>query len=999
VNAHIPADIDRDEKVHIQSRRRKFDIPENAPVLGIALSGGGIRSATVSLGVFQYLAHEERRARHRSAAATGHAAALPHQEEGAAGAAAAHPPHAEQAARDAAGERPTSRLLSRIDYCSSVSGGGYFATFFGSLFLPGSERAKGALVTPEIMVVAVSPAAAPGRSEWELAAERAADVLCDTNFDGSRMTPMRWLRENGRYLAPTGGGDYLYAAAVAIRNFFALHYVIAVSLVTIFLLFAAARVFGFAYDFDFWFATLETRFLPQPGADFWPSVWWILPLASLSLIVVPLGIAFFLAQTERWGKSLRLNLPLITGLVIAAPCLVYAATGEAPPLTWPTAWLQAVAAADLSLPAIARWDVGRLAAAYIALAAVLAAIGYVTARIIARWPVRAGDAQTQRARAGEPAATTITRTKLSQWLVAPLIVTLTLCAFALVDTIGQTVYALWTVGAHQKWLAGGGTIAVLIPLLNKLLPLVTGSGDPATKAWVRIPLSALAFVAGVALFVAVASLWSVLTHALVFQGDRPVGDPGCVMLMPGDKESRDVALDASQRIVVSIPPRDVTCDPGTEPVLPETWAWLFAPLLLISVLTGHGVGFINLSSLQRYYAGHLTRSYLRASLFAEDPDAERDVRSAARTDDITVKTYYHQSSLAPLHFINVTLNQTVASGSQLVQRDRKGMNVAIGPYGFTIGNRSFVGWKLAEMDYQLQRSPATVIGKPDDSALPRYLQGTKLVVEPLSIGNWCAISGAAFTTGHGKGTTLGLSLLLALTNVRLGYWWDAEVESPKPSRRAPHDSRFIQLVSAVFRTQSFLLNELFGRYYGTRRSHWYLSDGGHFENTAAYELIRRRAPHIIVLDNGRDADYAFEDIANLVRKARIDLDAEIEFLTSLELSEFVDASVRQYFGTPEEFKPGHAGPVYATLAHIRYKDAPQGLLLVLKPRVAGIEPLDILNYKQASPDFPQQSTTNQFYDEAQWESYRSLGYWIAQEIFSERAPASPDKWVPRKMFA
>jgi hypothetical protein len=979
VNPHLPGEIDQAEKVHIRSRRRKFGVPDDAPALGIALSGGGIRSATVSLGVFQYLAHEEKRARDLTAAAA--------ESDG---------PHG---GRGAAVETAALRLLSRIDYCSSVSGGGYFATFFGSLFLPKSERAKGALVTPEIMAVVVGRAPAPGRSEWELSAERAADVLCDTNFDGSRMTPMRWLRENGRYLAPTGGGDYLYAIAVAIRNFFSLHYVIAVSLVTIFLLFAAVRVFGFAYEFDFWFGAVETLFLPSPGADLWPSVWWILPLASVALIVVPIGVAFFLAQTERWGRWFRLNLPLITALAVAAPCLVYAASGEAPPLGWPTAWLRAIAAADLSLNAVARWDVGRLAAAYIGIAAVLAAIFYLAARIIARSPVPVDDGGTQRARAGEPAATTITRTLLSQWLMVPLIVTLTLSAFALVDTIGQTVYALWTVDAHQKWLAGGGTIAVLIPLLKKLLPLVTGSGDPTTKAWVRIPLSGVAFVAGVALFVAVASLWSVLTYAFVFAGDRPVGDPGCRMVMRGNKPVRDVSLDAAQRIVVATPARDVTCDPGTEPMLPETWAWLFAPLLLISLLTGHSVGFINLSSLQRYYAGHLMRSYLRASRFAEDPDAERDVRSAARTDDITVKSYYHPSSLAPLHYINVTLNQTVASGSQLVQRDRKGMNVAIGPFGFTIGNRSFVRWSLAEMDYKRQRCPAMVIGRPDDSALPRYLQDTRLVIEPLSIGNWCAISGAAFTTGHGKGTTLGLSLLLALTNVRLGYWWDAEVDRPTPSRRAPNDSLFVQLVCAVFGTQSYLLNELLGRYYGTRRSHWYLSDGGHFENTAGYELIRRRAPRIIVLDNGRDADYAFEDLANLVRKARIDLNAEIEFLTALELSEFVDASVRKYFGTPEDFKPDHADPVYAALARVRYPDAPEGLMLVLKPRVAGIEPLDILNYKEASPDFPQQSTTNQFYDEAQWESYRSLGYFIAQEIFRERASATPDKWLPRNMFA
>ena len=219
-------------------------------------------------------------------------------------------------------------------------------------------------------------------------------------------------------------------------------------------------------------------------------------------------------------------------------------------------------------------------------------------------------------------------------------------------------------------------------------------------------------------------------------------------------------------------------------------------------------------------------------------------------------------------------------------------------------------------------------------------------------------------------------------------------------RRAPADSPLVQALAVVFRTQSYLLNEMFARYYGTRRSHWYLSDGGHFENTAVYELIRRRVHNIIVLDNGRDADYAFDDISNLVRKARIDLDAEIEFFTSDELWGYVDESVRRYFGTLEDFKSDSQSSAYATLARIHYKEAPeiQGLMLVLKPRVAGIEPLDILNYKQASPDFPQQSTTDQFYDEAQWESYRSLGYWIAEQIFSERAPASADKWVPRKMF-
>ena len=970
MNPHLPGEIANEESVQIRSRRRKFGIPDNDASLGVALSGGGIRSATVSLGVFQYLAQEEKRGRDRTAAA---------------GAAQARPPRA--------------RPLSRIDYLSSVSGGGYFATFFCSLFLPRDVRAKGAQVTPEAMPAGVAPPElVPQKTEWELAAERATDALCDTTFDGSRMTPMRWLRENGRYLAPGGGGDYLYAAAVAARNFLGLHYVIAVSLLAIFLLLAAVRVLGFAAAPEFWIP-IEARFMPDAGANFWVSVWWVPAIACFALLVVPVGVAFFLAQSERVGKRDRVNLPLIAAIGIVVLCLFYAYAGEAPRLDW---FHHPATVEDA-----AHWGASRFAALYVALVALLALAWYFVAHDRARRMAQGGEvvpavAEGRRRRAAEypePATTTITRTKLSRALAPLLTLTLAVAAYALVDTIGQTVYALWTVEASTKWVMSASTVAVLIPLLKRLLPLVTGSGDPSTRAWVRIPLSALALVAGLILFVTVASLWSALTQGLVWHGARPAGDPGCYMILPSDAGQREVTLDPARRIVVNRAQRQEECVDGAEPIGPGTLAWLFLPLLVISLLTANEIGFINLSSLQRYYAGHLMRTYLRASTFAEDPEAEHDVRSAARADDITLDTYYNEGSLAPLHFISTTLNQTVASGSQLVQRDRKGLSLAIGPVGFTVGARSFVRWNLAELDYRKGECPARVVGEPERSALPRYVANTQLVVEPLSIGNWCAISGAAFTTGHGKGTTLGLSLLLALTNVRLGYWWNAEVQKPIPARESLADPRWVERLSAMFATQSYLLNEMFARYYGSRRAYWYLSDGGHFENTAAYELLRRRAPRIIVLDNGRDDDYSFDDVANMVRKARIDLDAEIEFFNAEELWSFVDISARKYFATPEEFRTNPAGLAYATLARVRYAEAPQApaLMLVVKPRVTGMEPLDILNYKDANPDFPQQSTTDQFYDEAQWESYRSLGYWIAAQLFAERTPVE-GKWVPRQMF-
>jgi len=990
MNPQLPEAVERDEEVQRTSRRRAFGLATDTPTLGIALSGGGIRSATLCLGAFQYFAREERRAR---------------------------------AAGTARG-----RLLSRIDYCSSVSGGGYFATFFTSLFLPKHVRDAGSLATPEALPAeTVDAAGPPPPTPWEAAAGRAADVLCDEGHASGRMTPLRWLRENGRYLAPNGGSDYLYAAATAIRNFLALHYVIAVSIVALFLLVGAARVLGFALAPDAWYAYVEAPFMPDPSAWLWPSAWWALAVASFALVLVPAGVAYFLAQGERWSETLRVNFPLITAIGVAAACIAFVASGVFAFTTRDTGVPIEVAFAGHGI------DAWRCAAAFIAYVALAAIALYAAARLCgsrasaAQAPHAAGHVA---ANATEPAATTITRTKLSHWLLPPLYVTLAIAGYALVDTVGQTLYARYTAHALGRWAVGGGVLALLIALAKRLLPLVSGLGDSTTPWWKRIPATAFAFVAGIGLALVVAAVWSTMTHALVFGGAAPFGDPGCLMGMPADAPARDVALDASGRIVVTAPVETLVCGAGAPPIAPLAWLALFAAFLIVALFTGRTVGFINLSSLQRYYSGHLMRSYLRASLFAEDADVEPDVRKAARRDDIALSAYYNRASLAPIHLVNVTMSQTLASGSSLVDRDRKGANLAIGPFGFALGRSGFVGWNPADIDDKLQRCPGTVLGARDDAALPGFTAGDALVMEPLSIGNWCAISGAALTTGHGKGTTLGLSLLLALTNVRLGYWWNTAIAPaddaappttgdsapPPPANvRKPfhavaraalaHAKRQLlidfdrrRILSTVFRAQTYLAEEMTARYHGARRSHWYLSDGGHFENTAAYELVRRRVRHIVALDNGRDAGYAFDDVANLVRKARIDFGARIEFMSRAELWAFVDASVREHFGAPQDFAPGGASRAYAMLARIRYDDGSTGLLLVVKPRVTGLESIDIRNYHATSADFPQQTTNDQFYDEAQWESYRALGAFIAETLFAERTPVDPRKWIPRRMF-
>jgi hypothetical protein len=283
--------------------------------------------------------------------------------------------------------------------------------------------------------------------------------------------------------------------------------------------------------------------------------------------------------------------------------------------------------------------------------------------------------------------------------------------------------------------------------------------------------------------------------------------------------------------------------------------------------------------------------------------------------------------------------------------------------------------------------------------------------ESLSIGKWTGISGAAFSTGLGSRTSLGLSLLCGLANVRLGYWWNSGVS---PSWRS--GGRRPWALETVFAVQSYLLSEFLSRFYGTSRKHWYLSDGGHFENMGAYELIRRRLARIVLIDAEADPDYTFDGLANLIRKARLDFGARVEFLTEKGIEECVPQAHRHLFGTLEQLRRGKWSqepvkerlidqlrltveePVdearhslaHAALARVTFVDEPgwEGWLLYIKPTLVGDEPADIVQYHRAHLPFPQETTADQFFDEAQWESYRMLGYHIGLDVFGTGVPAA-----------
>ena len=60
-----------------------------------------------------------------------------------------------------------------------------------------------------------------------------------------------------------------------------------------------------------------------------------------------------------------------------------------------------------------------------------------------------------------------------------------------------------------------------------------------------------------------------------------------------------------------------------------------------------------------------------------------------------------------------------------------------------------------------------------------------------------------------------------------------------------------------------------------------------------------------------------------------------------------------------------------------------GKFILIKPVLIPTLPRDIFAYCAANPDFPNQPTSDQFFDERQFESYRELGYQLTKELLQE----------------
>lgn len=386
-------------------------------------------------------------------------------------------------------------------------------------------------------------------------------------------------------------------------------------------------------------------------------------------------------------------------------------------------------------------------------------------------------------------------------------------------------------------------------------------------------------------------------------------------------------------------------------------AWTFALFLGAALLLGWRVD-INKFSLYMLYRNRLVRAYFGASSRARKPHPFTGFDPG---DDPSLADLKQQR---PCHIINTSLN--LVGGDELAWRTRKAASFTFTP--------RYCGFELP---------PGAAGAAAVDAGGARSLDATRGCYRPtgayasrsgagadddagVRLGMAVAVSGAAASPNMGAHSSPPLNFLMTMFNVRLGRW------CPNPRKAAwQQSSPPVGLFS--------LLAELFGLT-NADASYVYLSDGGHFDNLGIYELVRRRCRLIIAVDVASDGRLAFEDLGNAIRKVGTDLHVRID----------LDVSKLAQLGSE-----GLCGASCA-VGTLRYSQVDpggtDGTLLYLKPAIVGRENADLLNYRKVHPAYPHESSVDQWFDETQFESYRALGQYIGACALdgAVRAARSPD---------
>lgn len=802
----------------------------------LCLSGGGIRSATFGLGVLQGLAG--------------------------------------------------IGALGKLDYLSTVSGGGYIGGWLTTwLHREGSRDVMHGL----------DPSLA------------SAETQRTDSF-----SPVDRLRSTCRYLAPRGGllsADVWTLLATMGRNLL-LNWLVLLPLLAAGLL--VPRLYLATVQ------VVDTNVIAPPGQPCMPAdaaPFWFF-LVSLSMFVVALGyvVMNFAGRGERWSQGRFLAFVVAPTVIGAVGLTLFWSAYPCAPAESTALLVSAIlpAAAWLVIGTVARKKSGvGPAAADEAMVRMSNGFRTVIASLVAGPVIGFGSYWFAHKYFyfGDPLGATYAVFGVPAVLGLMLLSNTTFLGIASRELSDAALewwsrFAAWIAIAAALWLAAGVLVFYLADLVEATVLAMSSALQLEHRTTSALFSFLVPFVSSVAGFASrksarpgQVSMWRVIAQRLVL----PVT---IVALLATVAWFNAWALRGFTHPAAGAPPT------GPQDVL------LFGLLLLgFGLLVSRFVP-VNRFSLNGMYRQRLIRTFLGASHRRRDPNA---FTGFDPRDDVKV----HQlRDVRPLQVINATLNNV--ESTEIGRHERRA-------YAFTF-TPLHVG--SGELAYRAASEYGSDGGSP----------GTG-----LSLGTALAVSGAAASPAMGIYSSKARAFLLTLANARLGLWFG----NPK--------NKATWMKSDPTLGVGPLIRELLGLTSDVN-PYVYLSDGGHFENLGLWSMVARRCGVIVVSDAGCDPDYTFADLSNAVRRIRIDMGIPIEF-EDLDLTRAGQGLSNRH----------------GVLGRIRYsavdgEGVADGWLLYVKATLSGDEPVDVRNFAAIDPSFPHDSTGQQFFDEARFESYRALGY-------------------------
>ncbi len=521
--------------------------------------------------------------------------------------------------------------------------------------------------------------------------------------------------------------------------------------------------------------------------------------------------------------------------------------------------------------------------------------------------------------------------RLGAWLSLSICAWVAICAICFFMPLWISMLGLKIAAAGISWMAitGAGVKFAFSPGSGR----DSGSSHQSRLKAIIMNLAPAVFVIGVVSAEAVALFWAL--ERLIDWRPELVDDPVAHQLCCTD---------------VSV---------SFKSMLDNYWQLMYpgslAPLLLMIAFIGTCLYVasrvdINEFSMHNFYKNRLVRAYLGASRARAHRlpnaftgfDLDDDIRLSRfqygdKTQPRDRTSDCRASYAGPFPIINTALN--ITRGEELGIQERKAESFIFTPLwsGFDFSRRQATVRTTTLSEFAFQRTE--LFGEPGKGAL---------------LGTAMAISGAAFNANAGFHTKPTLAFLLTIFGVRLG-WWAGNPRTPKWASPSPN----IGLL--------YLLKELTA-HTSTNEDFVLLSDGGHFENMGLYELVRRRCRFIILSDAEQDEKFKLEGIGGAIRKCRDDFGVVID----------LNVDALQPLG-----EPGVSRFHYSLGTIIYPGECVCGKLIYIKSSMTADEPIDVIEFRKRHSEFPHTSTANQFFDESHFESYRALGHHVAAQVFTE----------------